>query len=208
LDRHARGSKAFTEIVDSTRGQIRDYAVATRQLSRVQHAVSPNGSTSVYVWSAADNKVRRVTEGVFNSSNPVWDPQGSYLYFISNREFAPQISNIEFNYAANRDSYLYAMALRKDVKHPFPPESDEVSVAKPAEKPAEGPRGTTQTRGAKTGTNPKPPPTVVDFEASQPGLLVPVGADNYGGLSAKAGHLLMVSGPRSTTAVPAIARRS
>jgi tricorn protease len=130
--------RKMTEIVDSPRGQIRDYVWSPRgNYLAFSMPVSPNGNTSVYVWSAADNKVRRVTEGVFNSANPVWDPQGGFLYFISNREFAPQISNIEFNYAANRDAYIYAMALRKDVKHPFPPESDEVSVAKQAEKPAE-----------------------------------------------------------------------
>ena len=59
--------------------------------------------------------------------------------FLSDREFQPQISQIEFNYATNRTSYIYAMALRKDVKHPFPPESDEVTIAKPDESPeAEG----------------------------------------------------------------------
>jgi tricorn protease len=48
---------------------------------------------------------------------------------LSDREFAPQISNIEFNYAANRETMVYALALRKDVKNPFPPESDEVTIA-------------------------------------------------------------------------------
>ena len=40
---------------------------------------------------------------MFNAYNPAWDPQGNYLYFLSDREFAPQISQIEFNYATNRD---------------------------------------------------------------------------------------------------------
>ena len=57
---------------------------------------------------------------MFNAYNPAWDPQGDYIYFLSDREFAPQISQIEFNYATNRDAYIYAMSLRKDVKHPFP----------------------------------------------------------------------------------------
>jgi tricorn protease len=101
----------------------------------------------VFVWSANDGQLRRVTDDYFNSYNPAWDPQGNYLYFLSDREFAPQLSNIEFNFATNRPTYIYAMALRKDVKHPFPPESDEVTVSKtddalkpagpPAEKPAE-----------------------------------------------------------------------
>ncbi len=85
---------------------------------------------------------------------------GNYLYFISNREFAPQISNIEFNFATNRDSYIYAMALRKDVKHPFPPESDEVASHQaerrrrgPPEpkKEGEGEKPRSQTRSAAGG---------------------------------------------------------
>jgi len=119
------------EIVDSPQGQIRDYAWSPRGGFLAFSMVSGgNGFAQVYIWSAAENKVHRVTDEMFNAFNPVWDPQGNYLYFISNREFAPQISNLEFNYATNRDSYVYAMALRKDVKHPFPPESDEVSMIK------------------------------------------------------------------------------
>ena len=47
----------------------------------------------------------------------------------SDREFAPQISTVEFNFATNRTTGIFALALRKDVKHPFPPESDEVTIA-------------------------------------------------------------------------------
>ena len=28
-----------------------------------------------------------------------WDPDGEYLYYLSEREFAPQISQIEWNFA-------------------------------------------------------------------------------------------------------------
>src|SRR4030095_15848344 len=132
------------------------------------------------------------------------------------REFAPQISQIEFNYATNRDAYIYAMSLRKDVKHPFPPESDEVAVNKPDESPK--PKGTppalepkepakdlnkelnkepaTETDKEKPGPSPSPetkadaaakPPAnlVIDFDGiSGRAARVPLGADNYGGLSA------------------------
>ncbi len=126
--------RKLIEIVDSPRGQIRDYAWSPRgAFLAFSMAATESGVSHVYIWSAAENKLHRVTDENFNSGNPVWDPQGNYLYFISNREFAPQISNVEFNYATNRDSYIYALALRKDVKHPFPPESDEVSISKEAD---------------------------------------------------------------------------
>ena len=134
-------------------------------------------------------------------SIPTWDPQGNYLYFISNREFAPQISNIEFNYATNRDSYLYAVALRKDVKHPFPPESDEVTVSKEAPKP-EGPpaepakeQATPAKQSRMRLPNRRPSCRSILTVSDRASLACPLGADNYGGLAAKTGHLLYVAGP-------------
>jgi tricorn protease len=162
---------------------------------------------------------------MFNAYGPAWDPQGNYLYFLSDREFAPQISGIEFNYATNRDAYIYSLALRKDVKHPFPPESDEVAVAKTDDsaKPKGTPPGIEPKEPAKDinrelnkepaqetekpatpAASPEAKPDaakgpatmVIDFDAIQQRVArVPIGADNYGGLSAKTGHILYAVGP-------------
>jgi tricorn protease len=220
--------RKLIEIVDSPRGQIRDYAWSPRgNFLAFSMAVSGNGFSSVYIWNAADGKVNRVTDDMFNAFNPAWDPQGNYIYFLSDREFAPQISQIEFNYATNRDAYIYAMSLRKDVKHPFPPESDEVAVTKPDEAPK--PKGTppaldpkepakdlnkelskdpaTETDKEKPAPSPTPEakpdaaakpsaPLTIDFDGiAARAARVPLGADNYGGLSAKTGHLLYGVGP-------------
>jgi tricorn protease len=218
--------RKLTEIVDSPRGQIRDYTWSPKgNYLAFSMAASASGFASVYIWNAADGKVNRVTDDMFNAYSPAWDPQGNYLYFLSDREFAPQISQIEFNYATNRDAYIYAMSLRKDVKHPFPPESDEVAVTKPddsakpkgtppaldpkepakdlnkelnpepateTEKPSASPTPETKTDAAA-----KPPANlVIDFDGiSGRAARVPLGADNYGGLSAKTGHLLYGVGP-------------
>ena len=72
----------------------------------------------------------------------------------------PQISQIEFNYATNRTAYIYAMALRKDVKHPFPPESDEVTITKPDEAP--------KPKGTPPGEEPKPPAKDINKELKEP----------------------------------------
>ena len=217
--------RKIVEIADSPRGQIRDYTWSPRgNYLAFSMAVSGNGFSSVYIWNGANNKVTRVTDDMFNAYGPAWDPQGNYLYFLSDREFAPQISQIEFNYATNRDAYIYTLALRKDVKHPFPPESDEVTVAKPDEpaKPKGTPPGVepkepakdinrelnkepateTEKPAAQTPTpdpkaEAKPPATmVIDFDGIQDRVArVPVAAENYGGLSAKTGHILYGIGP-------------
>jgi len=216
--------RKMVEIADSPRGQIRDYIWSPRgNYLAFSMAVSGNGFSSVYVWNGADGKVTRVTDDMFNAYSPTWDPQGNYLYFLSDREFAPQISQIEFNYATNRDAYIYTLALRKDVKHPFPPESDEVTVAKtddsakpkgtppgiepkePAKdinrelnkEPAQETEKPTPAASPEPKPEAKPPATlVIDFDGIQKRVArVPLGAENYGGLSAKAGHILYASGP-------------
>ncbi len=199
--------KKIVEVTDAPRGQIRDYTWSPRGNFLAFSSVNKNQFQSVFVWSANDGQLRQVTDDYFNSYNPAWDPQGNYLYFLSDREFAPLISNIEFNYATNRPTYIYALTLRKDVKNPFPPESDEVTIAKtsedgpkpaasPAEKPAESPAPAEPKPEAAAPKPPAPPATMsIDFDGIANRVArVPVGADNYFGLSAKTGHLLYVIG--------------
>ena len=202
--------RKMIEIVDASRGQIRDYTWSpSGNYLAFSMATNGNGFSQIFVWSAADGKNHRVTDDMFNAANPAWDPQGNYLYFISDHEFAPQISQIEFNYATNRSAYIYAMALRKDVKNPFPPESDEVTVSKSEEKPPPPPaeaKKEASPEPAKPAASPSPaeakpamPPQktlVVDFDGIGARVArVPVGADNYGGLSAKTGFLIYGTGP-------------
>ncbi len=218
------------QIADAPHGQIRDYTWSPRgNYLAFSYDDNPNRFSAVRIWNAADGKVSKVTDDMFNAYSPTWDPQGNYLFFLADREFQPQISQIEFNYATNRTAYIYALALRKDVKHPFPPESDEVTVTKADETP--------KPKGGPAGEEPKPPVKDINKELKEPakeapaegekpaapaspapqgeskpdakppatmtidfdGIVartarVPVGADNYGGLSAKTGHLIYATG--------------
>ena len=91
------------------------------------------------------------------------------------------------------------MALRKDVKHPFPAESDEVAVTKPKEEGAgPEPRKTAKARSprAKPATPPAAKAMTIDFDGIANRVArVPIGADNYGGISAKPGFLIYGVGP-------------
>src|SRR5438067_478885 len=144
---------------------------------------------------------------------PSWSPDGSQIAFISDMsgeeelyliaqdgsKLPQQITNVEFNYATNRDSYIYAMALRKDVKHPFPPESDEVAVTKPKEEGAPAAEPKKEGESEKQDTKPAAAPAktlTIDFDGINNRVTrAPIGADNYGGLAAKPGHLLYFVGP-------------
>jgi tricorn protease len=203
--------RKLQEVASSDRGAIRDYNWSTRGNFLAFSFPDPNGASVIYIWNGADGQLHRITDGVFNSFGPAWDPEGNYLYYLSDREYAPLISSIEFNYAANRTTSIYALALRKDVKAPFPPESDEVAIAKDsgeakdgkdqAAKPEEG-RAKQDSGGAdktaaqgqaakKAEDSKKTEDLKIDFDGLAWRVArVPVEANNYGGLDAKTGHLI------------------
>jgi len=192
----AFADRKLTQIVDAPRGQVRDYVWSPTGHFLAFSMAGTNGFSSIHIWSEKDGRVRKITDELFNAENPAWDPEGSYLFYLSDREFAPQISTAEFNFATNRTTGIFAMALRRDVKHPFPPESDEVAVKdeKPKEeKPAAaGPPGAPAVKTEEKKT----PELTIDFEGLGKRVArVPVESDNYGGLTAKKGHLLYVVAP-------------
>ena len=146
-----------------------------------------NGTRSLQIWSLAEQQLRRLTGELFPVTDPAWDPDGKYLYALSRRDYAPQISNLEFDFAGNRNTDVVAYALRKDVAHPFPPESDEVGAA-----PEKKEDGDKKPDGEKKLDAPKAPVAVrIDWDGfEQRGTRVPVPADNLGGLEAIRGFLL------------------
>jgi tricorn protease len=175
--------KKLTEIAHSTKGAILDYRWAPRGNHLSFSMNNPNGFGSIYIWSATEAKAQRVTSEYFDSGLAVWDPDGNYLYFLSNHDFAPMISQVEWNFATNRQADIYAMALRKDVKNPFPPESDEVTIVKDDAKKDEK-------------KDDKPKDLVIDFGGIESRVAkVPVEGNNFGGLAVKSGFLLYSINP-------------
>ena len=177
-------TKQSQMIVDAPNGQITDYEFSPKGNYVSYSMGGRNGFSSVYIWSAEDNKNYRVTPEMYQAHDATWDPSGGYLYFLSDREYAPLISNAEFNYATNRSDYVYALALKKDSKNPFPPESDEVAIV---EEKKEG----TPTPSPSPSPGAAPALEKIDFDGIEGrASKAPLGADNYGGLTATKGHLV------------------
>ncbi|MBZ0088860.1 MAG: PDZ domain-containing protein, partial [Thermoanaerobaculia bacterium] len=190
------------EIADDRFGRVFDLAWAPDSQWLAFSLQDDNGTRSLWIWSAADGKARRATDELFEESTPAWDPDGDYLYFLSDREFAPQVSAIEWNYAGNRITGVFALALRKDAAHPFPPESDEVSL-EAEKKEADGAKGKSdekkkdEGKGEDAKADKKPKPVKIDFDGLADRVVrVPLDSENITGLAVIPGHLLYsTSGP-------------
>ena len=121
-------TKEVVEVADEARGPLRDYVWSPRGGYLAFSMTDPTEFRSIWVWSLADRALHRITDELFHEWNPAWDPDGDYLYYLSDRQFAPQLGSFEWNYLVDRETGIYALGLRKDVEHPLPPESDEVEV--------------------------------------------------------------------------------
>ena len=189
--------RKLVEIADDPRGQIRDYAWSPKQAFLAFSMNDPVGYRSLHIWSAGDGKAHRLTDETFNEDSPSWDPEGEYLYYQSDRQFAPQISQIEWNFAGNRMTGLFAVTLKSDGKSPFPPQSDEVSFEEKKKEEAKPEAGAEEKKDAKDKAKAEPEKKEAPFRVDFDGLAsrvtrVPVEADNYQGVLATKGHLLYV----------------
>jgi tricorn protease len=189
------------EIADEMNGRITDYTWSPAGNSLAWSMTdSDKVTSSVYVWQASDGKVHRVTPATFNEFSPSWDPDGNFLYYLSNRDYQPQISQNEFNYATVRQTGIFGVALRKDVKNPFPMENDEVAVDTMAigrsGAQAMSPAASATPQAPTASATPAAPTSRdvrIDFDGIETrAVRVPIEADNISGLQATKGALLYV----------------
>ena len=129
-------------------------------------AVNRNGV--IYLYSLGDKKITPVTDDTSNSTNPYFDPEGKYLYFLSNRDFNEVLGVYDMEFSNPLAGRVYITTLRADEPSPFPVLSDEVTITpspdvllaptpeqqKPSQKPPETP-----TKKQKTSVPPPAQPS-------------------------------------------------
>jgi tricorn protease len=79
----------------------------------------------LYLYELKTGKLSRLGAGSSTDSNPVWSPDGKYLYFLSSRNENTVISDIEFDFAVLKSTGIYAMPLAAGTVSPVAPRSDE-----------------------------------------------------------------------------------
>ncbi len=116
------------EVVKAKAWEIDSYAWSPDSRWIAYAKPETEGMMRLYLYSLDSKKTYEVTDGWYNSYGPVFSSDGRYLFFISDRDFAPVYSRTEFNHAYLSMSRVYLVTLSAAEKSPFEPKSDEVAL--------------------------------------------------------------------------------
>ena len=75
----------------------------------------------IKIYDIKSDRKYEVTEPLLVDIEPVFDPQGRYLYFLSHRIFNPIYDNMHFDLNFPKGMKPYAITLQKDLPSPFVP---------------------------------------------------------------------------------------
>ena len=132
----------------------------------------------VVVYDAKEGRRHQVTSGFYSSYSPTFDPDGKYLYFLSNRSFTPYYSDFDNTWVYANSAVIAALPLTKTTPSPLHPRNDE--------EPGIG-GAAAESSSASKGT----PAVVIDFDDAERRIVVlPPKSGNYGELEAVPGKVL------------------
>ena len=85
----------------------------------------PNHFHALYVYSLADKKSTRITDGRSDAGNPRFDRGGKFLWFLASTDVGPAGAGGMVSMGRPSTNSVYAVVLQKEQASPVAPESDE-----------------------------------------------------------------------------------
>jgi tricorn protease len=170
--------------IDSGEYEIRSYKWSPD--SRYLAYEIPNIAffNQVRIWDSKTKTITDASDPFFNSFGPAWDPNGKYLFYLSDRFINPYLDRFEARFIVNNATVPVALALQADGVLPFAPRSD--MDPKVPEKKAEEPKKD----GKAEQKEEKIEPIRIDFDGLKNRIVqVPVPPGNYSGMQAIPGKL-------------------
>ena len=122
--------KKPVQVDHATYGEITNYSWSRDSKWLVYDKNAENLYSMVYLYSLDDHKVTAATSSMNNSYSATFDPEGKYLYYLSDRDFNEVLGNIDFEFANPKTTRVYVVTLKKDQASPFAAQSDETEVKK------------------------------------------------------------------------------
>ena len=166
----------------------------------------------IFLYDTQEKKLHQVTSGFYNDTEPAFDADGKYLYYVSGRTFQASYGTDGTWIYANTDD-LVAVPLRVDVPSPLAPRNDVEEGKKEEAKKDEGTKEETvkaeagakdegskegkAAKGEKAEKPAKPEPVKIDVTGfEERAVVLPPKAGRYTDLQALSGKLFYRRLPR------------
>ena len=93
------------------------------------HRDLDNHLNAIFLYSLETHKATQVTDGMSDATNPAFDPNGKYLYFLASTDDGPSNAGIDLSSLDRaQTTAAYVVVLAKDGASPVPPESDDEKI--------------------------------------------------------------------------------
>jgi len=137
-------------LIDQAKyAEINDYAWSSDSNWVAYSKQDFNTNRFIELYSLATGKITSVTDSFTSSANPVFDPGGKYLYFISARDYNEVLGVYDAEFSNPKAIRVYAVTLSASEPSPFAPQSDEVAIKSEVAGASAG-AGTAQTESKKS----------------------------------------------------------
>ena len=163
----------------------------------------------MHLYSLDKKRSTPISGGIYDDTNPVFDPDGKYLFFLSQRHFFPSIGQMDqrFNYYTTDN--VFALTLKADEASPFAPQSDEEKPAdekkdekkgdeKPADDKAAGGKKSGDEKGKKEEKKDEAiQPVAIDLDGIAGRVApVPIPSGIFGNLAVRKGKIFYLAQPQ------------
>ncbi|MEO6000917.1 MAG: hypothetical protein ABIN89_28990, partial [Chitinophagaceae bacterium] len=150
-----------------------------------------NSHNSVYLFDYTNKKLQQVTSGFYHCTDPVFDPDGKYLYLLTNQYYLPNYSSIDNTFIYANSTQVAAIALNKTTPSLLYEKNDEVGIKKDDEKQKADSLKKMLKDAGILDTNKIVKPLDISLDGIERRLvLLPLKAGNYRNLSAVKGKII------------------
>ena len=188
-------SGKLADVDHSSRGDITTYAWSPDSRFIAYTKLAPSQLSTIWVYGLDDGRAQQLSGELAGETEPVFDPAGHYLYFLSNRDYELTFSGFETDYLYTRPTRVYAALLAKDGPALFLPESDDEPAKAEGQESGESKEG----KGGKEA--PAAPPRVrIDVPGFEQRVrALPAAAADYSNLQASAAAVFYLAGTGAKT---------
>ncbi len=162
-----------------------------------------NRSNSIYLFDSKEEKNYQLTSGYYSDTEPTFDPDGKYLYFFTNRTFAPIYGSVDNTWIYTNTETIAAASLTDDFPSLIAPKNDTTVIIKDDVKKDEPKKDAKDAKkeDPKEKKEDKPKETKITFTNFENRVVIlPPAAGIYTNLQAVAGKIIYHKLPNTGSA--------